>query len=258
MSSRSLEGHEDRASHRAAYQLAGLALLLALWQAVGHLGLGGKTLPPLTEVLAIFTVPWLRALLLRAAVATVSSAALGLLAGVAFGLLTAITAHLLPALEPGLDRLAVVANAMPAIALGPVLIITAGREATPALLATIPVFFLLYVATTSGLRTADLRARQYFQATGASRWRRLQSLDAIAAVPSLLNGCKVAVTTAMIGAIVGEWFGASTGLGIVILNSMQNFQIPLMWAAVVVVASLSLSAYLVIASLEAFVLRRLS
>lgn len=243
---------------RAAYQLAGLALLLALWQAVGQLGLGGKTLPPLTEVLAIFSVPWLRALLLRAALATVSSAAIGLLAGIALGLFTAVAAHLLPALEPGLDRLAVVANAMPAIALGPVLIITAGRESTPALLATIPVFFLLHVAATSGFRTADPRARHYFQATGATRWRRLLSLDAIAAVPSLLNGCKVAVTTAMIGAIVGEWFGASTGLGIVILNAMQNFQIPLMWAAVVVVASLSLSAYLAIALVEAFVLRRLA
>ena len=248
---------EHRAFHPIAFQLAGFLLLLALWQVAGRLGLGGKTLPPLTEVLAIFSVSWLRALLLRAAVATVSSALLGLLAGVALGLVTAVTAHLLPALEPGLDRLAVVANAMPAIALGPVLIITAGREATPALLAAIPVFFLLYVATSSGLRTADVRARQYFQATGASRWRRLLSLDAIATIPSLLNGCKVAVTTAMIGAIVGEWFGASTGLGIVILNAMQNFQIPLMWAAVAVVASLSLGAYLFIAILEGIALRRL-
>jgi NitT/TauT family transport system permease protein len=58
-----------------------------------------------------------------------------------------------------------------------------------------------------------------------------------------MNGLKVSVTAAMIGAIVGEWFGAPTGLGVVILNTLENFQVPLMWAAILVVASISLSAY---------------
>jgi ABC-type nitrate/sulfonate/bicarbonate transport system permease component len=54
---------------------------------------------------------------------------------------------------------------------------------------------------------------------------------------------KIAAGSAMIGAIVGEWFGAPTGLGIVVLNSMQNFQIPLLWATVIVIAAITLSAY---------------
>ncbi|RXH58279.1 Hydroxymethylpyrimidine ABC transporter, transmembrane component [Granulicella sibirica] len=69
---------------------------------------------------------------------------------------------------------------------------------------------------------------------------------------------KLAVTTAMIGAVVGEWFGAPTGLGIVILNTMQNFQIPLMWAAVLVVAAISLTGYGVIGLVEQVVDRRRS
>ncbi|AEU34514.1 ABC transporter permease [Granulicella mallensis] len=249
---------QDGGIQRALYQVCGFLLLLAAWQIAGKTGIGGKTLPALTDVFRVYTIGWRRALLLRAAAATVSSAGIGLLLGATLGCLTAFTAQLLPALEPGLDRLAVVVNALPAIALGPVLVITAGREATPALLAAIPVFFLIYVAATSGLRSADRRLGQFFQASGASCGTRFRYLDAISALPALLNGMKLAVTTAMIGAVVGEWFGAPTGLGIVILNTMQNFQIPLMWAAVLVVAGISLTGYALIGWVERIVERRMS
>jgi len=243
---------------RMLYQVCGFILLLALWQIAGKSGIGGKTLPALTDVLRVYGVSWRRALLLRAAVATTTSAGLGLLLGATLGCITAITAKRIPALAPGLNRLAVVVNALPAIALGPVLIITAGRQATPALLAAIPVFFLIYVAGSSGLSSADGRLEQYFKASGASWWKRFVYLDSISALPALLNGMKLAVTTAMIGAVVGEWFGAPTGLGIVILNTMQNFQIPLMWAAVIVVAGISLTGYGVLGIVERAVQRRMA
>jgi len=241
---------------RILFRVCGFIVLLALWQIAGKSGVFGKTLPALSDVLRIYTVGHRRALLLRAALATSSSAGLGLLLGAVLGCATALIAQLLPMLSPGLNRLAVVVNAVPAIALGPILIVTAGREATPVLLAAIPVYFLLYVAASSGLRSADRRLEQLFQASGAGRWKRLLYLDSVSALPALLSGLKVAVTTAMIGAVVGEWFGAPTGLGIVILNTMQNFQIPLMWATVLVVAAISLSAYGLISVAERAVQRR--
>jgi NitT/TauT family transport system permease protein len=61
---------------------------------------------------------------------------------------------------------------------------------------------------------------------------------------------KIAVGSAMIGAIVGEWFGAPTGLGVVVLNSMQNFQVPLLWATVSVIAAITLSSYGLLSLLE--------
>ncbi|RXH58278.1 hypothetical protein GRAN_1588 [Granulicella sibirica] len=136
---------------RILYQVSGFVLLLLIWQAAGKMGVAGKTLPALTDVLAVYGANGRRALLLRATLATASSAGIGLLAGTCLGIVAALVTYLTPALRPGLDRLAVVVNAVPAIALGPVLIITAGRQATPALLAAIPVFFLIYVAATTGL-----------------------------------------------------------------------------------------------------------
>jgi NitT/TauT family transport system permease protein len=243
---------------RLLYRLCGFFVLLALWQVVGKSGSAGKTLPPLTEVLRVYAVSWRRALLLRAAAATSVSAGLGLIVGTMLGCISAVTARMLPLLRPGLDRLAVVVNALPSIALGPILIVTAGRAATPVLLAATPVSFLMYVAASSGLRSADAALQHFFRAGGAGRWKRLVYLDTVAALPALLSGFKLSVTTAMIGAVVGEWFGAPTGLGIVILNTMQNFQVPLMWATVLVTAGISLAAYSAVGLVEQAVQRRLT
>jgi NitT/TauT family transport system permease protein len=149
----------------------------------------------------------------------------------------------MPFLRSGLDRMSVLINALPVIALRPVLIITVGREDAPAALACIPVFFLVYTSTGVGLRGASRRLGLVLTTLGASRWQQLAKVQAIAALPSALSGMKVAVASAMIGAIVGEWFGAPTGLGLVVLNSMQNFQVPLLWATVIVIAAITLTGY---------------
>ncbi len=243
-------------SQRVAYRIGGFAVLLLVWQIAGKSGIAGRTLPALTDVLQVYEISWRRALLLRAALATTFSAGIGLLVGGVLGCVTAMVAQIMPMLSPGLNRLAVVVHALPAIALGPILIVTAGREAIPSLLAAIPVYFLVYVAASAGLNSAPAPLQQFFRTCGAGKWKQFLYLDGIAALPALLSGLKLAITTAMIGAVVGEWFGAPTGLGIVILNTMQNFQIPLMWAAVLVTAGISLSAYSLIGVAERAVQRR--
>jgi ABC-type nitrate/sulfonate/bicarbonate transport system permease component len=230
-------------SRAVIYPAVGCLLLLCAWEVVGRNGMLGKTFPALSQVLHVYEDAPRRALLVRSAIATMGSAASGFAVGICLGIVAAIIAHLLPPLRAGLDRLAVLVNALPVIALGPVLIITVGREDTPAALASIPVFFLLYVATGVGLRGASPQLGLFLTTLGASRWQQLAKVQAVAAVPSVMSGMKVAASSAMIGAIVGEWFGAPSGLGLVVLNSMQNFQIPLLWATVIVIAAITLSGY---------------
>jgi NitT/TauT family transport system permease protein len=228
---------------RLAYLVLGCVLLMGTWELLGRLGILGKTFPALGAVLHVFVENPRRALLLRSAAATLSSAFAGYVAGTCLGVGVAMLAHLIPSLRGGLDRLAVLVNALPVIAIAPVLIITAGRESTPAALASIPVFFLMYSSTGLGLRSASARLAMVLTALGANRWQRLVHLEAIAALPWVLSGLKISAGSAMIGAIVGEWFGAPSGLGVVVLNSMQNFQIPLLWATVLVIATITLAAY---------------
>jgi ABC-type nitrate/sulfonate/bicarbonate transport system permease component len=239
------------------YPVVGCALLICAWDLVGRHELLGKTFPALSEVLRIYEDGPRRALLARSAAATLASAGAGYAAGVCLGASVAVLAHLVPLLRAGLDRMAALVNALPVIALGPVLIITAGRQQTPAALACLPVFFLLYTATGVGLRSTSRSLERVLMTLGASRWQRLAQFEAVAAVPQVVSGMKIAATSALIGAIVGEWFGAPSGLGVVVLNSMQNFQIPLLWATVMVITTISLSAYGVLTLAERAARRRI-
>ncbi len=236
----------------------GAFCFLALWQTVGMLRLAGPSIPSLGEVYGVYREHWKLLLLLRAASATLESAFLGLLFGSLLGVGLALLAHLFTPLRHGFDQLSVIVNAVPAVALAPILIVTAGRDWTPPLLAAIPVAFILYVSVGAGLRSANPRLADVFDVLGASRRSRLLYLEAPATLPTLLSGLRISVTAAIVGSIVGEWFGASTGLGIVILNTMLNFQIPLMWAAVLLAAATSLSAYGLLGLLQSKVRRRFS
>jgi ABC-type nitrate/sulfonate/bicarbonate transport system permease component len=238
------------------YGSAGFLILLATWQIVAASGVAGITVPTFGAVLKIYQQAPLAALLLRSAGATVRSAAFGLGVGSLLGIATAVMTRLLPALRAGLDSLAVVVNAVPAIALGPIFIILAGRELTPALLATIPVFFIVYVAVISGFSTPSPALGAMMTTFGARRWQLLCYLDLPAATPSLLSSLKVSVSAAMIGTVVGEWFGAPTGLGVVILNALENFQVPLMWATILLVVSISLTGYGLLSLAERWAERR--
>lgn len=218
-------------------------LLLITWELIARSGIAGLTIPTPVSIAEIYLQPRFAALLYRSAIATAGSALLGLVIGILLGTATALVAHTNAALRPGLDRLAVTVNAIPAVAIAPIFVLLVSREFTPTLLAAIAVFFLIYVAVSSGLHTPSSRLLDMLTTFGAGKWQRLRYVELPSAVPSFLGGLKISVTAAMIGAVVGEWFGAPTGLGIVILNTMQNFQIPLMWAAVLLVAAISLSGY---------------
>lgn len=251
-----MESGRNRTVTNVAYAALGLLLFFALWQWAGKSGVAGSVLPSLSDVVKTLLDPATFPLLMRSAVYTLASAAKGLVFGGVLAVLLAVMMHLLPPLRPGLDRLAVIVNAAPPIAIGPILIVVFSRSQTPAVLAGIQVFFLFYVAASSGLAAASPALRRVMTGFGANAWKRLCYLELPASVPHLASGLKAAVAASFIGAILGEWFGAPHGLGLVILNAMQNFQIRLMWAAVVVAAAMSLTAFLIATGLERAVSQR--
>ena len=130
------------------------------------------------------------------------------------------------------------------------------REATPAAVAAIGVFFVIYVATSAAFEDVTAAHRDLFTALGAGRLQRFARLGVPAAIPAIVTGAKVAVPAALIGAILGEWFGASRGLGVLMVSAMQNFQIPLLWAAVLLASLVSLALFRAGAVLERAVAAR--
>jgi len=221
----------------------GIALFLLAWEVVGRSGLLGISWPALSDVLAMLLDPARLPMFRRALGATLESTAWGYLWGAGVGLVLAAATHLLPPLRPGADRLAAVVNSVPSIALGPIFLVLLSREATPAAVSSIHVFFIVFVSVSSGLQRASMAHRDLFSALGAGRTVRLARLELPAALPALASGLRLAWPAALIGAIIGEWFGAPRGIGILIINAMQNFQIVLLWCAVLLAVASSLFFY---------------
>jgi ABC-type nitrate/sulfonate/bicarbonate transport system permease component len=228
----------------------GIALFLALWETIGQFQLAGISWPPLSAVLEMLFDESRLALFRRALSATLEETALGYLWGTSAGLALAAVAHLLPPLKRGSDRLAAVLNSVPSIALGPIFLVLLSRESTPAAVSSIHVFFIVFVSVSSGLQRATPAHRDLFSVLGADRLRRFARLELPAALPALASGLRLAWPAALIGAIIGEWFGAPRGIGILIINAMQNFQIVLLWCAVLLAVGSSLLFYGLLTLLE--------
>jgi ABC-type nitrate/sulfonate/bicarbonate transport system permease component len=235
---------------------AGIAAFLVMWQIIGQYRLVGLTWPTLTSVLGTLFDPDRTPLFLRATGATFLAAGCGLVIGGVFGVGIAVVVHLLPPLRPGVDRMATIINALPGIALGPILIVTLGARTTPMALSTINVFFLIYVAARTGLMAAARVDHDLFSVLGANKVVRLWRLELPAAIPTIASGSRLALSAAMIGAILGEWFGAPHGLGLIIIGAMQNFNIPLLWSAVLLISAASILLYGLATLLEASAYRK--
>ncbi len=234
----------------------GIAMVIVSWELVGRAELLGPTFPPMSDVLATIVDPARRGLFQRALGATVTSAVQGLILGSIIGFGLAAMGVIVPPLRPGLDRLAAVLHAVPLIALGPFLIVTLSREGTPTAIATLAVVFNVFVATSAGLRAGRQQHHDVLSVLGARSWDRFRRLELPAAMPSIADGLKLAAPAAVIGAILGEWFGAPRGIGIVIVSALQNYQIDLLWSAALIGAAMSLVAFGAFSLFERWVAER--
>jgi ABC-type nitrate/sulfonate/bicarbonate transport system permease component len=102
----------------------------------------------------------------------------------------------------------------------------------------------------SGLSSVPVAHRELFAVLGANTFTRYLRLELPSAMPTLASGLRLAWPAALIGAIIGEWFGAPCGIGILIINAMQNFQIVLLWSAVLLAVTISLLFYGILTVLE--------
>jgi ABC-type nitrate/sulfonate/bicarbonate transport system permease component len=234
----------------------GVLVVLVLAEVIGRTGLGGVGWPPISEVALYMTEPSAQQLLGRALAATGAAAGAGFVLGSIVALLVTALGALLPVMAPGLDRLAAVVHAVPLIAVGPLLITIAGRDATPTLVAALAAGFAVFIAATSALAATNDAQRDVFSVLGAGRWVTLVRLQLPAGVPLIVDGLTLAAPAAVLGAVIGEWFGARRGIGVLLVSSMQNLQVNQLWAAALTAAAVSLLGYVLLVALRGVVNRR--
>jgi len=208
-------------------------------------------IPTPSRVLSTFLE--VRDVLLRDALQTVVLEALvGYLVGCSMGLLTALLVSRYLFLERGLLPYATVFSSIPIVALAPVLVKMIGIDwPSKAVIVAVMVFFPMVVNTFRGLTEVSPLSLDLMRSYAAGevqqyRWLRLPN-----ALPFIFNALKLGTTLAMIGAIVGEFFGANgQGLGFRIQIEAGRFGFDIVWSAIIVASLIGIAWYGLVAWLE--------
>jgi putative riboflavin transport system permease protein len=155
-------------------------------------------------------------------------------------------------IERVLSPYIVAAQAVPVLALAPLLDIWfGGGLMARVLVVALIVFFPIAIATMVGIRSADPRLREMLRSLGATPSQLTTRLEIPSALPVIFGGLRVGVTLSVIGAVVSEWVSASTGLGVLINIANQGlFDTPLMFVALAVLAVMGLAFYGMVVQVE--------
>lgn len=177
---------------------------------------------------------------------------LALVVGIVFALLIDASTLLRRAIYP----LLVVSQTVPIIAIAPLLVIWFGYGILPKILVVgLVCFFPIVVGTADGLRAADPDLIALLRSMGATRRQILTKVRVPGAMPSFFSGLRIAVTYSVIGAIIGEWVGASKGLGVFMLRASNSLRTDWVFAAILVTSLLSVVLFLLVTVLERISLR---
>ncbi|MFE8646607.1 ABC transporter permease [Sphingomonas sp. NCPPB 2930] len=145
----------------------------------------------------------------------------------------------------------VVSQTIPVIAFGAVVVLWLGNTIlAKAMIAFYLTFFPVTVNTLNGLEAVDRRQEDLLRSFGASRWKLLWQLQLPAALPQIFVALRLACTLSLLGAIAGEWFGDTVGLGVLLLQAMYNEQMVALWGAILAAGLLGTSFFGVVALLE--------
>ena len=188
-----------------------------------------------------------RGLLASSTLTTFTEVALGLLAGTLLGAGCALALVSSPRLARWLMPVLLLSQAVPVFALAPLLVLWFGfGMASKVVMAVLVIFFPITASFSDGLRRTDQGLLDLARTMNAPRSRILRHVRMPASLPAFGSGLRVATAIAPIGAVVGEWVGASAGLGYVMLNANARIQTDLMFAALFVLSCMTILLWIAV------------
>lgn len=177
--------------------------------------------------------------------------ALGFAAGSLFGVAMAIVFHRSTVMKELFFPLFVVSQTIPVIAFGAVVVLWFGNTLFAKAVISFYISFLpVTINTLLGFSAVDPRQVSLMRSFGAGDGQILRRLYFPAALPQLFVALKLGSSLALVGAIVGEWFGDTSGLGVLLLQAMYNENVVGIWATIVVSACLGMGLYSLVSYAE--------
>ncbi len=233
----------------------GIALLLFTWWAV-VVGLNVKPFIAPSPLVVLQTLFDKRSVLLDNMLPTALEAAGGFLLGNLVAILIATVFVHNKTLQDIFFPVALMFNAIPIVAKAPVLVLIMGNGMEPKIaIAALVCFFPTLVNMVRGLNAANPQAVELMRVLSASKTEVFFKLRLFSSLPYLFSALRIAASMSVIGAVVGEWIGATQGIGALIIQATYNFDSALLYSAIVMSACLSGAFFLVIALLERWIVR---
>jgi NitT/TauT family transport system permease protein len=223
-----------------------LLLVLLVWEAVIRLfGVPAFVLPSPSAIAVSLVANW--DALVAAALTTAGEVVVGFVLAALVGIAVALTIARFDALGRALYPLVVLFQTVPKVALAPIFMLWFGYDLAPkVLLIVVIAFFPVALDMLAGMQSVDQTLISLLRSVGAGRTEILRRIQIPAALPQLMAGMKIAITFSVIGAIVGEFAGASAGLGYMIQFASTQLDTPLVFAALVVVSVLGIAFYYIV------------
>ena len=235
---------------RLAPTLALVAAALGLWQLlVWALAVPDWLFPAPSAIAADFGRD--SGLLARNTWVTLRELLLGYALAAAAGIALGVLLHVSTAVRRALYPILLASQTVPVVVLAPVLAIALGYDLAPKLaVVALVCFFPVVVGIVDGLASVDEEFRRMMRTLDASRLDLFRRVEFPAALPSLFSGLRVAAAYAAVGAVFGEWSGASGGLGYVMQQAAPALDTARIFAAIVILSAVSLALFALVTVVE--------
>ena len=229
-----------------------LILFFAIWHFASVTGrLEAAVFPPIDDIAAALWNGVVGGALLDDIAISLQRSGIAFAAAVALGIPLGLLMGQIPTVERALDPILQLFRQTSALALYPVFILLMGLgEASKVFVIFWATIFPTLLATIGGVKEVDRKLVEMAESYGASQLTVFRRVVLPASVPSIFVGLRLSATTALLLLIAAEMIGANKGVGFQVMNAQFNFQIPLMFAAILLLAGLGLAANALLVTLQ--------
>lgn len=218
-----------------------IALVLLAWQGACSFGLVPSFLLPSPADVVRAIVRDGELLLFHSGV-TLTEALVGLAVGVALGFVIAACMDRFRIVDAALSPIVTISQTIPTVAIAPLLVLWLGYDMLPkVLLVVLTTFFPIAVSLAQGFRSVDADAVDLMRTMGASWWQTFRLVKVPGAMGSFFGGLRISATYAVVGAVVAEWLGGFSGLGVYMTRVRKSYAYDEMFASIIVISVLSLA-----------------
>ena len=235
------------------YPVGMMVALLVIWEAASRLFSIPAYLVPAPSAI-VLSMDTNSAVLIKESIATTFEILLGFALSVAVGVPLALAIYLWRPFARAVYPVLVSSQAVPKVAVAPLFLVWFGFGLLPkVLIAFLIAFFPVVINTAMGLAALEREKIYLAQSMGFGPVATFFKIQLPNAMPSIFAGLKISITFAVVGAVVGEFVGSNSGIGYVMQRSIGTFDLPTMFAALVILALLGVILFWIVDRIEKLV-----